>query len=29
MLLGSAAFSMCLMHHVGRLGGDFTEDSKR
>ena len=28
MLLGAAAFSGRLMHHVGRLGGDFTQDER-
>ena len=28
MLLGAAAFSGRLMHHVGRLGGDFTEEER-
>ena len=28
MLLGAAAFSGRLMHHVGRLGGDFTQEER-
>ena len=28
MLLGAAAFSGRLMHHVGRLGGDFTDEER-
>ena len=28
MLLGAAAFSGRLMHHVGRLGGDFSQEEK-
>ena len=28
MLLGAAAFSGRLMHHVGRLGGDFTREER-
>ena len=28
MLLGAAAFSGRLMHHVGRLGGDFTAEER-
>ena len=28
MLLGAAAFSGRLMHHVGRLGGDFSQEER-